>query len=54
MFTDDNKKVVSWVVDEVGLDEYIAEVLQHEKADKIKEIQEKGMTDPLLILLDFP
>ncbi|MHA1147381.1 MAG: heavy metal translocating P-type ATPase [Promethearchaeota archaeon] len=39
MLTGDNKYVAKWVAEEVGLDDYIAEVLPHEKASKIEEIQ---------------
>ncbi len=41
MLTGDNKYVAKWVADELGLDDYIAEVLPNEKANKIKEIQQK-------------
>lgn len=41
MLTGDNKYVAKWVADEIGLDSYIAEVLPHEKANKIKEIQKE-------------
>jgi Cu2+-exporting ATPase len=41
MLTGDNRFVAQWVAEEIGLDEYFAEVLPHEKADKIKEIQER-------------
>lgn len=44
MLTGDNKKVAEWVAQEVGLDEYFAEVLPHEKVEKIKEIQARGLT----------
>jgi Cu2+-exporting ATPase len=43
MLTGDNKDVASWVANELGLDEYIAEVLPTEKALKVKEIQSRGM-----------
>lgn len=43
MLTGDNKLVAKWVADELGLDEHIAEVLPHEKADKVKEIQARGL-----------
>jgi Cu2+-exporting ATPase len=33
--------VAQWVADEIGLDEFFAEVLPHEKSDKIKEIQKR-------------
>jgi P-type Cu2+ transporter len=41
MLTGDNPYVAQWVAAEIGLDEYVAEVLPHEKADKIKEIQKR-------------
>jgi Cu2+-exporting ATPase len=41
MLTGDNRFVAQWVAEETGLDEYFAEVLPHEKAEKIKEIQER-------------
>jgi len=41
MLTGDNKFVAQWVAEEIGLDEYFAEVLPHEKSDKIKEIQKR-------------
>ena len=42
MLTGDNEKVAKWVSDELGLDEYIAEVLPHQKAEKVKEFQARG------------
>ncbi|NPE29982.1 copper-translocating P-type ATPase [Methanococcoides sp. SA1] len=41
MLTGDNKFVAQWVAEELGLDEYFAEVLPHEKSQTIKEIQKK-------------
>lgn len=41
MLTGDNLFVAQWVAEEIGLDEYFAEVLPHEKSDKIKEIQKR-------------
>ena len=41
MLTGDNRFVAQWVAEEIGLDEYFAEVLPHEKSDKIKEIQKR-------------
>ncbi|MDD1692052.1 MAG: cadmium-translocating P-type ATPase [Methanoregula sp.] len=41
MLTGDNRFVAQWVSEEIGLDEYFAEVLPHEKANKIKEIQKR-------------
>ncbi|PKN35935.1 MAG: copper-translocating P-type ATPase [Deltaproteobacteria bacterium HGW-Deltaproteobacteria-19] len=43
MLTGDNRLVAKWVSDEIGLDEYFAEVLPQEKADKIKEVQSRGL-----------
>ena len=43
MLTGDNQYVAKWVSDEVGLDEYFAEVLPHEKAAKVKEVQSRGL-----------
>ena len=44
MLTGDNKQVAKWVADELKLDEYFAEVLPHEKAAKLKEVQSRGLT----------
>ncbi len=44
MLTGDNKKVAEWAAREIGLDEYIAEVLPQDKANKIKEVQQRGLT----------
>ena len=43
MLTGDNKQVAKWVSKEIGLDEYFAEVLPHEKSKKIEEIQSRGL-----------
>ncbi len=43
MLTGDNKKVAKWVAEEIGLDEFFAEILPHEKAEKVKEVQGRGM-----------
>jgi Cu2+-exporting ATPase len=42
MLTGDNRLVAKWVAEELGLDDYFAEVLPHEKADKVKEVQSRG------------
>jgi Cu2+-exporting ATPase len=42
MLTGDNKQVAEWVAKEIGLDEVFAEVLPHQKAEKIKEVQQRG------------
>lgn len=44
MLTGDNKLVAKWVAEEIGLDEYFAEVLPHQKSEKIKEVQARGLT----------
>lgn len=44
MLTGDNKLVAKWVAEEIGLDEYFAEVLPHQKAEKIKDVRARGMT----------
>ncbi len=44
MLTGDNRQVAKWVADELGLDEYFAEVLPHQKAEKVKEVQARGLT----------
>jgi len=43
MVTGDNRQVAQWVAREVGLDEYFAEVLPDKKAEKIKEVQSRGL-----------
>jgi Cu2+-exporting ATPase len=43
MLTGDNKEVAKWVSDEIGLDEYFAEVLPQEKSEKVKEVQSRGL-----------
>jgi Cu2+-exporting ATPase len=43
MITGDNQAVAKWVADEVGLDEYFAQVLPDKKAEKVKEVQSRGM-----------
>lgn len=43
MLTGDNKQVAAWVAGEIGIDEYFAEVLPDEKAEKIKEVQSRGL-----------
>jgi Cu2+-exporting ATPase len=44
MLTGDNQQVAHWVAEELGLDEVFAEVLPHEKAAKVKEVQARGLT----------
>lgn len=43
MLTGDNEKVAGWVSRELGIDEYFAEVLPHEKVAKVKEVQARGL-----------
>lgn len=43
MLTGDNSQVAKWVADEIGLDEYFAEILPDKKAEKIKEVQSRGL-----------
>jgi P-type Cu2+ transporter len=43
MITGDNRQVAQWVAREIGLDEYFAEVLPEKKAEKVKEIQARGI-----------
>jgi Cu2+-exporting ATPase len=39
MLTGDNKFVAKWVAEDLGLDDFFAEVLPHEKAEAIKKVQ---------------
>jgi len=41
MLTGDNKQVAQWVSDQIGLDEFFAEVLPQDKAAKVKEVQSR-------------
>lgn len=43
MLTGDNRQVAEYVAKELGLDDYFAEVLPNEKADKVKEVQSRGL-----------
>lgn len=42
LLTGDNKQVAESVSKQLGIDTYYAEVLPHQKLDKIKELQDKG------------
>ncbi|MDZ7763623.1 MAG: heavy metal translocating P-type ATPase [Melioribacteraceae bacterium] len=42
MLTGDNEKVAKSVADEIGIEEYFAEVLPDKKSEKVKEVQGKG------------
>lgn len=44
MLTGDNKQVAKWVADEIGLDDFFAEVLPDQKSAKVKEVQSRGLT----------
>jgi Cu2+-exporting ATPase len=44
MLTGDNKLVAKWVSEEIGLDEYFAEVLPDQKSAKVKEVQSRNLT----------
>ncbi|MGD8362422.1 MAG: copper-translocating P-type ATPase [Gemmatimonadota bacterium] len=43
MITGDNERVARWVAEELELEEYFAEVLPDQKAEKVKEIQGRGL-----------
>lgn len=42
LLTGDNKQVAETVSKKIGIDNYMAEVLPHQKLEKIKELQSKG------------
>ncbi len=41
MLTGDNEKVAKWVSEQLNLDGYFAEVLPHQKSEKVKELRER-------------
>jgi Cu2+-exporting ATPase len=43
MLTGDNRQVARWVAEELGLDDYFAEVLPQDKVAKVKEVQSQGL-----------
>jgi Cu2+-exporting ATPase len=43
MITGDSEEVARFVAEELGIDEVFARVLPHQKAEKIKELQSRGM-----------
>ena len=42
LLTGDNEKIAASVANKLGMDGYLANVLPHEKLNKVKEIQERG------------
>lgn len=43
MLTGDNKQTAAFVAEKLGLDDFFAEVLPDEKAEKVKEVQQRGL-----------
>ncbi len=43
MVTGDNRQVAQWVAEELGIDEYFAEVLPQDKVVKVKDVQSRGL-----------
>ena len=43
MITGDSEDVAKWVSGKLGIDEYFARVLPHEKSEKVKELQTRGL-----------
>lgn len=43
MITGDSDDVAQWVSKELGIDEYFARVLPHQKSEKVKELQKRGL-----------
>lgn len=43
MITGDSEDVARWVSSELGIDEYFARVLPHQKSEKVKELQERRL-----------
>lgn len=43
MLTGDNQATAHWVSEQIGLDEYFAEILPQDKAAKVKEVQSRGV-----------
>ena len=43
MLTGDNKQVAGWVAKELGLDDFFAEVLPHEKSEVVKKVKSEGL-----------
>lgn len=43
MITGDSEDVAKWVSQELGIDEYFARVLPHQKSEKVKELQKRDL-----------
>lgn len=43
MLTGDNRQVAARVADELGVEEYFAEVMPHEKSRKVREVKSRGL-----------
>ncbi len=43
MLTGDSRAAAQWVASDLGLDDFFAEVLPHDKAARIQEVQERGL-----------
>ncbi len=43
ILTGDNKQVAKWVAEKLGLDDFFAEILPHQKSDIIKKFQNQGL-----------
>jgi Cu2+-exporting ATPase len=43
MLTGDAEEVARWVSEELGIDDYFAQVLPHQKAEKIEELKKRGL-----------
>lgn len=44
MLTGDSRAAAEWVAKDLGLDDFFAEMLPHQKAAKIQEVQKRGLT----------
>src|SRR3989344_5136112 len=43
MITGDSEDVAKWVSQELGIDEYFARILPHQKSEKVKELQKRNL-----------
>ncbi len=48
MLTGDHCRVAAWVARELNLADYFCEVLPHEKAEKVREVQHRGLTTAMV------